>query len=215
MSITAVRARPILFSGEMVRAILRGEKTQTRRIIKPQPEHGVERCWYTGSGWAFGAKDGACTCSEVPCRFIAGDLLWVRETWLELDRDHWHDYRKRRADLIDCSGRPRRNSCAYRADTDADGDEIRKEYGYKWTPSIHMPRWASRITLEITDVRVQRLHDIKEPDAIAEGCKGRSYRDGRGYESAGHAFSLLWESINGPGSWESNPFVWAITFKKL
>ena len=103
----------------------------------------------------------------------------------------------------------------------ADGEYQNERGTWRWRPSIHMPRWASRITLEITDVRVERLQDISEADAVAEGCKpirpelvldGLIVRLGR---SAVEEFRLVWEQIHGGGSWEKNPFVWVVTFRRI
>lgn len=156
-----VKERPILFSGPMVKAILAGKKTQTRRLVKAprgsEPSH---------AGVDFGCPYGQLF-----------DRLWVRESWQcnHADQD--------------------RSKVNYRADG---RDRL------LWTPSIHMPRWASRITLEVTDVRVQRLQDISEEDAKAEGAEGRE------------AFASLWDAINGNrASWASNPWTWAIGFRVL
>jgi len=160
--------------------------------------------------WAMQPEGGGpcagCGASVDSRHRVGGTRLWVRETWLELDRDHWGDL---------TLPKTRVNSIAYRADTAAEGDAIRQEYGYKWRPSIHMPRWASRLTLEVTEVRVQRLQEISEEDAEAEGvtdcypdieCNSdRPYAEG---------FRYLWDSTNGKRSpWERNDWVWAMTFK--
>jgi hypothetical protein len=175
-----VKERPILFSGPMVRAILEGRKTQTRRVIKPQPEIGGAY-WRTPGG-AIGrdVKPKYCPYGRP------GDLLWVRETW-----------------AINIGAEPGESIYAYRADRERPGD---------WKPSIHMPRKASRLLLRITDVRVQRVQEISDAEAIAEGCvpvwdAGVTPRD---------AFAELWDDINAPRDhgWESNPWVWAISFER-
>lgn len=110
------------------------------------------------------------------------------------------------------------NTVAYKADLDS-----AEAKSMKWRPSIHMPRWASRITLDVVDVRVERLQDISEEDAKAEGCEEitpgfyRNYlsTDGATFYSAAMSFQSLWESINGPDSWDANPWVWVVTFKKI
>lgn len=193
---SAPRERPILFSGPMVRAILEGRKTQTRRLLKPQPPEDVGELVVDFYHPTIVVKD-----EEQPgertfgvfsadgewaqkCPYGApGDRLWVRETWREVQSDT-------------------STSLYYRAD-----EEWHEKAG--WRPSIHMPRWASRITLEATDVRVQRLQDISEEDAKAEGADDIRYR------TAKECFSDLWDSIHGDGAWAANPWVWAITFKRV
>lgn len=198
--------KPILFNGQMVRAILDGRKTTTRRIVKPQfsmlwgqgcPNEKTFALMTGNQAW----KDAyACNVDrETPsghwewlfCPYgKVGDRLWVRETW---------------ADISPAETRGRR--CAYKA-TDLD-------IVTKWKPSIFLPRYASRITLEITGVRVERLQDISEEDAKAEGCTQDadfsrdypySYRD---------QFQRLWNQINGKDSWDANPFVWVVSFKRV
>lgn len=144
----------------------------------------------------------------VPCPYGGpGDRLWVRETWLELDTDH----------------QPLRYS--YRVDiTDPEQEEIRKAYGYKWRPSIHMPRWASRITLEVVDVRAERVQKITDVDVQAEGIYGVMQQKtiwyaglGQGFPTPTAAFCGLWDSIyakKGFG-WETNPWVFVTEFKRI
>lgn len=198
-----MKERPILFSAPMVRAILDGSKTQTRRVAKRTAaghvkETGGHRRWHIADFDAY----LACPYGQP------GDRLWVRETWAA---PHSEDGRPPRA--IQC-------------------DQLRIHYlasegrgGLVWRPSIHMPRWASRITLEITGVRVERLQEISEADAIAEGIE-RSYdqwRDYRtdqavNYPSAAtpiDSYRTLWEEINGPDSWDANPWVWVVKFERL
>jgi hypothetical protein len=183
-----MKERPILFSGEMVRAILDGGKTQTRRIVKqqPTPDELAEGVRFTESGWLlYGREFRGHT---IRCPFgQPGDRLWVRETWAPIP------------------GGPAtpENGVIYRADEHAEK--------WLWRPSIHMPRWASRITLEIVTVRVERLWSISRGDAIAEGCPRR--RD-TGGTSPVVWFSELWESINGQASWSINPWVWVIEFPR-
>lgn len=197
------RERPILFSGEMVRAIIGGRKSQTRRVIKPQPKlngemHG-QPMWYWQSsrlnaGYCHTNADAMCRLMVNCCPYgVVGDHLWVRETcWIYggKDRDEVAGY------VADC------------------GEKF-SGYAQK-VPSIHMPRWASRITLEIEDVRVQRVQKISEDDAKAEGAQ----EYGRGYpEMVTHrwGFEELWNQINAKRgySWESNPWVWVVTFKRI
>lgn len=211
-------AKPILFSAPMIKALLReiknpgSGKTQTRRIMKLQPTD-------TGVSWQFELKGRKSNIwANYPydkfddrenglvgyCPYgKPGDLLYVRETYIDFGR------------LVDFGTK------YYRADSD---EEL--EPYYKWTPSIHMPRWASRITLEVTDVRVQRLKDISILDAISEGVTrddsadyharilGLDWSLGNGRTGCPRkAFHCLWTSINGPESWEANPWVWAVSFK--
>ena len=170
-------ARPILFSGPMIRAILAGEKTQTRRILSPQPGY-VEEMWgipYHGKNWDKVVK---CPCGRK------GDHLYVRESWWE---------------CVD------NNDRIYYSATETPEDTDRRNYRKR--PSIHMRRTDSRITLEVVDVRLERLTAISVGDAIAEGVGGTTsitpcYAQER--------FKTLWESINGPGSWDVDPWVWAV-----
>ena len=189
--------RPILFSAPMVRAILNGRKTQTRRVIKPQPEIAyVERNggWLekktSTSGNVFLSTSGGEGKTEhgwLKCPYgQAGDRLWVRETFSVCEMDDGSQY-------------------AYRAT----GDKIGC---LKWKPSIFMPRLARRITLEVTSVRVERLQDISDADALAEGVDQTNTSIG-GY--ATERCKQLWKSINGPESWSANPWVWVIEFKRV
>lgn len=220
-----MKERPILFSGSMIRAILAGEKTQTRRVIKPQPKMnafkhvgaGVTGLW---CGYKAEWEGGKERTWEARCPYgKPGDQLWVRETFAEICEladpycecedeapDNPHHFIEYRAD----SG----NKYPGQWD-DAYPEEIEhaKEEGYlpRWKPSIFMPRWASRIQLQVESVRVERIQDISEEDAIAEGCLGWIE------ESAVAVFSELWDSINekrGYG-WEKNPWVWVVEFSMI
>lgn len=227
-----MKERPILFSAPMVRAILAGTKTQTRRIVKPQPQpnggeglHPVAPyCNPHGSwAWVLAATGHGSGGNLFDCPYgQPGDRLWVRETWQGplLDSEE-HEAAQFREDGPDAFKKP--GFCAYRAtDTldavDLDGNDL------GWRPSIHMPRWASRISLEITGVRVERLQDISEADAIAEGISAKE--DGRyhcGCDDDGEilckspvtAYAWLWNSINGDGAWAANPWVWVVEFKRV
>ena len=215
---TTPKERPILFSGPMVRALLDGKKTQTRRIFKPQPVQFGQSNWtfdgevYIGDEQlqdhlvhnVYGAiKGGGSPYGSVWNDY--GDRIWVRETFLELERRDYFDTSKPRDLRINLGELrpPRINGVAYRAECGSDSDAIRKGYGYKWKPSIFMPRWASRILLELTDIDIQRLHWITEADAIAEGS------------TSIEAFADLWREINGPQSWDANPWVWKLSFKRI
>jgi hypothetical protein len=196
-----MKERPILFSAPMVRALLDGRKTQTRRIVK-------------NSKWE--TENPECGVNRPPCPYgVAGDRLWVRETWAP----EQYDVRAETPSAIEESSR----RPAYRADYNG-------QPAYVWKPSIHMPRWASRINLEIASVRVERLQDISEADAIAEGVK-RAGECGNGpiyHPSDSHvgtptcnpiyAYGQLWEQINGregPNSWAANPWVWIVEFRSI
>ena len=179
--------RPILFSAPMVRAILAGTKTQTRRVVKHPLAQNLSYIVDIGKGW-FGDEEGEV---QIRCPYgQPGDRLWVREKWQAVSGND-------RARHIMTHPRPDRGWLEYAATPRAD------EPAYKWRPSIHMPRWASRITLEIVSVRVERLNDMDGEDARAEGV-------------ACHAdFRDLWESINGAGSWATNPYVWVVEFRRM
>ena len=188
-----MKDRPILFSTDMVKAILEGRKTQTRRIVKfPGDFDGKAVYDNHPFGLKYSAQDE--TVQRLFPKWNAGDILWVRETWIDLE-DHsvgFHEY-------------------LYKADCLPDyARQI------KWRPSIFMPREACRILLEVTDVRVERLSDISERNAEAEGVEilRRNQPPMAGSAAIG-IYMELWESINGKGSWEKNPWVWVITFKRI
>jgi hypothetical protein len=192
-----MKERPILFSGPMVRAILDGSKTQTRRVAKhPLAQAAVRINSYKGqSEFDCILPDG--TGGIIQCPYgNPGDRLWVRETW---------------AHERDGTGCPDDTGVLYRA-TDPGWDD--EGTGLRWRPSIYMPRWASRITLEITAVRVERLQSISEADARAEGVTPNAFEQ-TSDNWGGVLYRRLWEQINGPGSWHANPWVWAITFQRL
>lgn len=173
-----MKARPILFSGEMVRALLDGRKTQTRRII------ALERIMNP-----FPSKYGQ-----------AGDLLWVRESFGE-------DYTLTRE--VTSNGYTQSTpvaSVVYKAD-----NHIMSVAGTGWKPSIYMPKCASRLTLEITGVRVERLHQISVEDCIAEGLSTK-LREHDACCDLKEQYQALWESLKGPESWQANPWVWVIEF---
>ena len=202
---TMLKERPILMSAPMVRACLDGSKTQTRRIIKLAEFGPSETRGYT---WTFRDRRGlwndyrAADFMAECCPYgQPGDRLWVRETW------------KRHPEYPDAA--------LYRATWG------NAETGDRWRPSIHMPRWASRLSLEVTGIRVERLQDISEADAIAEGTRcwicggpvdGSCDNDCACFHTRREAipsYRVLWESINGPGSWAANPYVWSISFRRV
>lgn len=205
-----IKERPILFSGAMVRAILEGRKTVTRRAINPQPfiDASGNFCWNGRNyGQTFEGPRSSALASPIPCsktKRVAcpygkpGDQLWVRETCFINGPD-------KGAEVI------------YKADPlpNWEGEEA----DIRWRPSIHMPRWASRIQLEITAARVERLQDIIEEQAKAEGatCELAEIDSVRlGAASTYRAgFQRLWQSINGPESWDANPWVWVVEFHRI
>lgn len=207
-----MKERPLRCKGWEVRAILAGRKTQMRRVVKipvfhPLLDRHIE--WY----------DLSRIINELPkcCPYgQPGERLWCKETYAAAN-----------------SGFHESSYVAYKADRMFDGCKP-GDISWKWQPSIHMPRWASRITLEITGVRVERLNDISEEDAIAEGIDKREspwnqlfwkayhpvpHPSGNGnivgFTSPKRSFQTLWESTNGPKSWNRNDWVWAIEFKHL
>ncbi|WP_444903794.1 hypothetical protein ACJJIU_00070 [Microbulbifer sp. CnH-101-E] len=246
-----MKERPILLNGDMVRAILDGRKTQTRRLINPQPFNGVsneEAIKQIGGlpprlslhqvinqAWRSGCADIPCPLGK-PC-----DRLWVRETWWQAgdwvssypedDEGHWGGSKRIH---FAADGNPP-NEPNYDHPDGLQNGSFAAAHPYRvWRkrPSIHMPRWASRITLEITTVRVERIQDISEEDAKSEGLRWHSlYREWGGvelhpdsrpdlpqwrwYDNPVEAFKYLWESINGAGSWDQNPWVWVIEFRRV
>lgn len=253
-----MKERGILFSGPMVRAILDGTKTQSRRVMRPQPGLPVSRFrlvslvpdgkpgypeWQAEdihsqlvNAFPHGTDSVK---SEIGCPYgVPGDRLWVRETWQYADWTEegqpyvryasdgavlFHEYAGKGEELVDVWA-----DLSDPRNVAVDG----KAADRRWRPSIHMPRWASRITLEVTEVRVQRLQEISEEDALAEGsCSrhigsphppwyGGSLAPNSYVASARMCFAGAWNSINaaraGRGrGWESNPWVWAITFQPI
>lgn len=183
--------RGILFSAPMVRAILAGTKTQTRRAVRPQPPSNGPRLEY-GELCDWRSYRVRCPYGKT------GDRLWVRETW---SVGHGYDGHKPR-EIPELPFIKR-----HYAATEERG-------GLLWRPSIFMPRWMSRITLEITEIRVWRLQDISGDDCVAEGIDP-STTPGIGSDaSLRTAYAALWGSINGAGSWKLNPWVWAISFRR-
>lgn len=196
-----VNELPSLFNGEMVRAIREGRKTQTRRVVKGVDPRSLHTSKDGRHLFRFG--DSGIHFPVCPHGSI-GDRLWVRETfsWGGNVRDT--------------------DDCLYRADKDY---SLEERAGRKWTPSIHMPRWASRIQLEITNIRVERLQDISTNDANSEGIQSwiESFNKTAKYHENGNlqawpvsAFKRLWDSIYGKDkdkSWNANPWVWVIQFR--
>lgn len=206
-----MKERPILFSGSMVRAILAGKKTQTRRIVKPRKDRFVG-CELAPNEIAGEVNGGDYTNSP----YMPGDRLWVRETTRSYYLKNF------------LTGEPTNALCGQYV---ADGEQVLNEHGFdigwwysrKTCPAIHMPCWASRITLEVTSVRVERLQDISAADARAEGISdfvgGWWCEHDDAEQIAGmtpeDGYKHLWERINGPGSWDANPWVWVLEFKRV
>ncbi len=204
-----MREKPILFSAPMVRAILDGRKTMARRALKPQPIEvlGSGRRVYADADWKKTWGDGYGDDEDLKHR--VGDTLWVRETaWI--CPPGWTDT------PVNPRG-PNQQEVAYKADDIKGGtSEAARDYNLKLTPSIFMPRWASRITLEIAEVRVERLQEISEEDAKAEGCGPvENSLNPNEVGPARSIFEALWTSINGPSSWDANPWVAAYRFERL
>lgn len=201
-----MRERPILFSTPMVRAILAGAKTQTRRVVKPQPDIVAEGGTVVGVSTAQDQRYGRLG-KALRCPYgQPGERLWVREAFIHEPADYCWEA----SVSIPC----RPAATVYRADVDGD------TRGAGWTPSIHMPRSLSRITLEVTGVRVERLQDISKADAMAEGAPSSHRSIDRISRAFGYPdfprswYAQLWESINGPGSWDANPWVWVVEFRR-
>lgn len=218
-----VKERGMIFNGGMVRAILDGRKTQTRHALTPRHLKMIEAASLIGECYPLesGADhENSQSYYREWCPFgIVGDRIWVRETY----QGPLFDYEQMEAYLEDGSKFEKPEFCVYKADGkpapeffDAD-DNLH----CRWRPSIHMPRWASRITLEITGVRVERLNDISDEDAKAEGVpKSHKFPDTyltpKGdFADADIAFQRLWESIHGEENWQANPWVWVIEFKRI
>ena len=214
-----MKERPILFNGEMVRAILAGRKTQTRRVMRQQPEFDE-----TDQGWLWPSKDCRAmvdlgiAASLAPLG-RAGDRLWVRETW----GVHYLYSDLKPSDI----GEHKPDCIWYRAS----GDEcVRGKCSPaqrdKWRPSIHMPRWASRIDLEITGVRVERVQDASHSDLGREGWDAGGRDEQLAFVEAKHDggiddaviewFADLWDSVSPPEyEWDANPFVWVYEFRRV
>ncbi|WP_414707591.1 hypothetical protein, partial [Pseudomonas sp. UBA5706] len=242
----SIQERPILFSAPMVRAILEGRKTVTRRLVKPwqQPNLEEDGTWFAiaqrHARWGFGVSgvDAASCAAELArsgcCPYgRPGERLWMRETWGVIS----HDFDEQ-GNMVDWT--PDRQATPirempfgrgyysghviYRADGEAawaGDDDGGGDDRSAWRPSIHMPRVASRILLEITDVRVERLQDISPAQCLSEGVQafggdGYHIEDGRFFTDHPYeTFAGLWQSINGEESWHSNPWVWVVEFKRV
>lgn len=237
-----MKERPILFSGPMVRALIDGRKTQTRRVVNfPKWADAAGGVEFSGLNDGPAALCSATGCfADLTCRYgAAGDRLWVRETWRK--KPYTRDRHQPHPDVM------------YRADIRHEGNLNQKHLARaldeagQWTPAIHMFRWASRINLEVTGLRVERLKSIAREDAIAEGATERPLPRGELLANTGWscdwsrvgqsskfahngktlaerdiamgtpygAYANLWSEINGADSWAANPWVWVIEFKQV
>lgn len=221
-----LKARPILFQPEMARANWEDRKTNTRRILNKLLRFGAITEFglsdTPGYDWHFrdrGMRWHELTHAELLecCPYgVVGDLLWVREAWalkdcgrrVSLAKEAWLDGWP--IDRLQYQGTDKPPDYHYPSG---------KPYWWNGRASIHMPRWASRMTLDLTDVRVERVQDISEEDAVAEGCQAvgaglctEDPDDYMGCLSARTAYAALWDSINGPGSWGENPWCWSLHF---
>lgn len=237
-AVAPFKERPILFSAPMVRALLDGTKTQTRRVVTNphRNDYGFVLQDYGKGWWPYRSHDGESGCyldrqkdgdyyseASLRCPFgQSGDRLWVREAWQHHEGGAVYDAAGGVADTFE-------PETIYRAS--------HPNYPGPWRPSIHMPRWASRIDLEVTGVRVERLQDISEGDALAEGitsvrspewdgahwpkwrrefdaAKARGAKPPLG-PSPSEVYRALWEDISSAKSWAANPWVWAVTFRRI
>lgn len=240
-----MKTSPILFSAPLVRAILDGSKTQTRRVAKPQPpqnrdflgsDFGVCRSVADGikmfsqndyprlpkhpTDWDLVGSVGVARDAGFPMTYRspwggAGDRIWVRETWY---CDDFTSERRVTSEPTKAQAAEWRESLYFRADGEPDFEG--GDGPVPWKPSIHMPRWASRLTLEIVDVRLEQLQSITDADALAEGISRDTVIDlaaaiGREPGAARRGFQALWDGIYGGTSsvWEKNCWVWAVSFK--
>lgn len=205
-----MKARPILMHGRSVRNLLAGRKTHTRRIAKLNAAGRVER---GGRQWHIDDPDAI----KASPKGLPGDLLYVRETWATVNTE-WGPGLAYKAD--DSFWQPEYDGEDFGAGPSFNyekypgeycmwyGDLIRGEPDHRWKPSIHMPRWASRITLRLTDVRVERVQEISQADSLAEGI-----RPSPDFDSTPHElFKRLWNDTNGPGAWDRNDWVWVYAF---
>lgn len=218
------RLIPMLFSTPMVQSIGKRIKTQTRRVVKSIHPEAEFRADLNVVGYTFVEPDGKLQnpvmASVVQCPYgNPGDIIWVRESVCYVMLDHAHD-------LLE--GSRNRNQWVYKSSYHPDWMKYAKEkYGYKWIPSLHMPLRACRYFLEVKSVRVERLQDITEDDAIAEGVERntaalpdqmmvyKSYITGNYSNFPYTSFATLWQKINGRESWDANPWVWVVEFEVI
>ncbi|EKB9498599.1 hypothetical protein OOX37_004313 [Salmonella enterica] len=210
-----MKERGMIFNAEMVNAILSGRKTQTRRPIKWKQTRFTEIAERDDGSlwpWAEDCERGgdiwfACPYGEI------GDHIWVRETW-QVIHDHIDESSHVEYRTYAPSIPKEKDRYWHTVYAEHFGDESREDRGFPWRPAIHMPRWASRILLEITDVRVERLRDLSEEDAKSEGIIPSAGGVLPGWEYRIN-FRDLWMDIYGTDNWEANPWVWVIEFKRV
>lgn len=207
--------RPILFSGAMIRAILAGRKTQTRRLFQ-LPKWAVPGTLEIDDDGPYACAEISGCLAKVPTRINVGDRLWVREAW------RCNGWATDVATIFYSASEGEGYTAMCEQFPVADKQPLRITAG--WRPSIHMPRWASRLSLTVTDVRVERLQDISEQDAVAEGCfkgkasgrvfasEGAMHLGGEEWANARDWYADLWDSINDEDKWDANPWVAAYTF---
>ncbi|MCA6941361.1 hypothetical protein LF927_09205 [Pectobacterium polaris] len=217
----------IIFNGEMVRSIIDGSKTQTRRAVTFKPREKGLNLNFTGlqlghyctgvpsSGYVLRSRGGMGCWNDrthpAKCPYgEVGDRLWVREAFRVMGKA---------TDVARLMYKASERNSFTESTRTVPVDVCTKQSSQKWTPSIHMPRWASRILLEITDVRVERLNSISESDALAEGFTSTVQLTESGDDYTGsypsEKFSNTWQSIYGRESWDANPWVWVIVFKHI
>lgn len=217
-----MKSRPMLFSTPMVQAILNGSKTQTRRIVNPQPIENERFCGgaYIPTPKKLLRPPEVSAEISVEASYVhtccpygrPGDQLWVRETWADLSKAigrTWEKYNPE-TKLYDRGFTP---FVWYRADGEQPDNGSGTPFSEPWRPSIHMPRSVCRLNLKITRIRVERLQDISVKDAIAEGIPRGGPENPDGIEIKD--YRNLWEQINGAGSWDKNPWVWVVEFKRV
>lgn len=221
--------KPIIFSAPMIRALLDGRKTQTRRVISQK----MLDDYYEYDEWCRNVSAGVPTSRQFERGFFAdhiryapGDRLWVREAHTRGDKHKFMVAYRADGECgawgWDGNGKPIFNRHGTVLEASSEGNWGYARYGGKWRSPIHMPRWASRLTLTVTDVRVQRLQDIKYADLIAEGIEATDIHARRQQQCRDHniecgsvcrdSFQELWNSLHGPSAWDANPWVCAITF---
>jgi len=234
-----VKERPILMNGAMVRATLAEIKSQTRRIVKPSRAWPIDfvggsgqindpTCWGFEDGdtalWWLLKRDDDALSRQIPCPYgQPGDRLWVRETYYAFGRWETRFSAKKKRDEWHFVDMTRDTDRLYQFGTESIEPCLRaRDPGILPTwwkrPSIFMPRDASRILLEIVSVRVERLQDISDDDAEDEGTRiwaPEVQKNGNKFPSIRSAWQALWESINGAGSWDVNPWVWVVEFRRI